>query len=78
MASTFDRFGAHDQSPIAVLSPASARARLAAGVFAPGSMAPKVESATEFVEATGRPATITTMGAVEAAIRGGAGTTIAP
>jgi carbamate kinase len=55
---------------------AEARERLARGVFAPGSMAPKVESATDFVEATGREAVIATLGHIEAALAGRAGTTI--
>jgi len=41
-----------------------------------GSMAPKVESAIQFVEATGRPAFITTLGAVAAALGGAAGTSV--
>ena len=44
------------------MNAAEARARLAAGIFAPGSMAPKVEIAVEFVEASGRAAVITTIG----------------
>jgi len=39
-------------------------------------MAPKVESAIQFVEATGRPAFITTLGAVAAALGGAAGTSV--
>ncbi len=57
---------------------AEARARLAAGIFAPGSMAPKVESAVEFVEASRRAAVITTVGSIDASLRGAAGTTIRP
>jgi carbamate kinase len=57
---------------------AQARARLAAGVFAAGSMAPKVESAVGYVEATGRPAVIAGLGGVAAALDGGGGTTIYP
>ncbi len=40
------------------LTVAQARALLAAGVLGAGSMAPKVESAVDFVSATGRPARI--------------------
>lgn len=40
------------------LTVAQARALLAAGVLGAGSMAPKVESAVDFVAATGRPALI--------------------
>ncbi|MFN8544672.1 MAG: carbamate kinase [Candidatus Binatia bacterium] len=67
----YDDFGGAAR-PIAVMSVAEARARCARGVFAAGSMAPKVESAVEFVAACGRPARITTVGAA------GAGTTIVP
>jgi carbamate kinase len=74
----FERFGQADQREIHAMSVAEARARLAAGVFAPGSMAPKVESAAEFAEAAGRPAVIAAIGALEPALRGAAGTTIRP
>jgi len=76
VAHAFDRFGARSQQPIARMSIDHARKRLAAGAFAPGSMAPKVESAIQFVAATHRTAVITTVGAVDAARRGEAGTTI--
>lgn len=78
VAAACDAFGAADQRPIARLSVAAARARLAAGAFAAGSMGPKVASAVDFVAATGRPAVITTLGAIAAALDGRAGTTIAP
>jgi carbamate kinase len=57
---------------------AEARDRLARGVFAPGSMAPKVESAAGFAEATGREVVIATLGAVEDALAGRAGTHVLP
>jgi carbamate kinase len=74
----FDRFGTPDQQAIHTMRIAEARDRLADGVFAPGSMAPKVESAVQFVEATGRPAVIATVGHVAAALAGTSGTTIRP
>jgi len=74
----FERFGRADQREMHTLSVGEARAHLAAGTFAPGSMAPKVESAVEFVEATRRPAVITTIGSLERALRGATGTTIRP
>jgi carbamate kinase len=77
VVSVFDQYGGAEARRIATMTALDARARLRAGVFGPGSMAPKVESATEFVEATGRPAVITTPGAIEAALGGNAGTTIA-
>jgi carbamate kinase len=55
-----------------------ARARLAEGAFAPGSMAPKIESAVQYAEATGRPAVIARLGSVTEALAGNAGTRIEP
>lgn len=72
----FDRFGRQEQSEIHAMTIRESRARLAAGAFARGSMAPKVESAVAFVEASGRSAVITSVGSVEAALSGAAGTTI--
>jgi carbamate kinase len=72
----FDDFGSPVPRPIARLSVPAARARLAAGVFAAGSMGPKVESATDFVEATGHPAVITGRDGIRTALAGEAGTTI--
>lgn len=78
VCSAYDRFGRADQREIHAMSVTQARARLADGIFAPGSMGPKVESAVQFVEATGRPAVITTLGSLHLALRGEAGTTIHP
>ena len=72
----FDAFGDHNQQAIHSMRLADARQRLAAGVFAPGSMVPKVESAMQFVESTGRPAIIATVGQLAAALAGTSGTTI--
>jgi carbamate kinase len=74
----FEDFARPGQRAIESMGVGQARAGLASGMFAPGSMAPKVESAVQYVEATGRPAVITALGAVAAALRGGAGTRIAP
>jgi carbamate kinase len=74
----FTRFGHVDQREIHTMTLVEARAHLAAGMFAPGSMAPKVESAVVFVEATRRPAVITTIGSLERALRGADGTTVRP
>lgn len=76
VAAACDDFGTAGQRAIARLSVAEARARLAAGAFPPGSMGPKIASAVEFVAATGRPALITTLGAVATALAGAAGTTV--
>ena len=56
------------------LSTKEAEALLAAGEFAPGSMAPKVASAAAFVSATGRRAVIASMGQLREALAGRAGT----
>jgi carbamate kinase len=72
----FDDFRGAAPRAIAVMRIAEARERLARGVFLAGSMAPKVESAIEFVEGTGRPAVIAGLEGVAAALRGVGGTTI--
>lgn len=51
-----------------------ARARLAAGEFPAGSMGPKVEAAARFLEEGGGRAFITSIGEIEAAVSGDAGT----
>jgi carbamate kinase len=58
------------------MSVSEARMRLGTGVFAPGSMAHKVESAVEYVEATGRQAVIAPLGVVQAALERQTGTII--
>jgi carbamate kinase len=58
------------------LSIEEARRLLAAGEFPPGSMAPKVEAAVEFVEGGGTAAVITSLDRVGEALAGRAGTII--
>jgi carbamate kinase len=58
VAGVQERHGAADAKLIGSLDLAAARARLGAGEFAAGSMGPKIESALEFVAATGRRAVI--------------------
>jgi carbamate kinase len=48
----------------------------AEGHFASGSMGPKVEAACRFVERTGRPAVITSLGRIAEAVDGRAGTVV--
>ncbi|HSD11003.1 MAG TPA: carbamate kinase [Candidatus Binatia bacterium] len=74
----FDAFGSAQPRPIGTMAVAEARRRLASGVFLPGSMAPKVESAAAFVEATGRAAIITTIAELGEACEGRAGTVVRP
>jgi carbamate kinase len=64
------------QRPLAHLRAADARAYLAAGQFAAGSMGPKVRAAVEFVEAGGRQAIITQLYRAVAALAGETGTII--
>ena len=73
----YEGYGRRQPRRIETIAPGAARALLAAGAFGPGSMAPKMESAVDFVERTGRRAVITAPGAIEAALRGAAGTTVA-
>jgi len=73
-----EHFGTPDETPIEELTTVQGHGRLARGEFAAGSMAPKVESAVRYTEATGRTAVITMPGRVAAALRGEAGTRIVP
>jgi len=66
-------WGTDTAAPIARATPAALR-RIA---FAPGSMAPKVEAACRFVEATGAVAAIGALDAADALLRGDAGTIVA-
>lgn len=52
------------------------RTHAAQGHFPAGSMGPKVEAALCFVEQTRRPATVTTIGQLAAALAGRAGTRV--
>jgi carbamate kinase len=74
----FDHFGGAAERAIRSMRAREARDPLAGGMFAPGSMAPKIESAVQFVEATNRPAVIAQLGSVSAALSGDAGTLIEP
>jgi carbamate kinase len=66
------------ERPLRRLSVAEARAHLAAGQFAAGSMGPKVESAAAFTEATANPAIITSPERLLDALVGTSGTTLHP
>jgi carbamate kinase len=73
------RFGTPEQEWVDRMTPKEARGYLAeGGHFARGSMAPKVEAAVAFVEATGGTALITNPQSVERALAGETGTRIAP
>jgi carbamate kinase len=73
------RFGTPEQEWVDRMTPEEARGYLAEGShFARGSMAPKIEAAVAFVEATGGTALITNPESVERALAGETGTRIAP
>ena len=69
-------FGTDAEERIAEMSVWRARELLDAGEFPPGSMGPKVEASADFAEATGRPAMITSVPALPAALKGEDGTII--
>jgi carbamate kinase len=71
-------YGRPDQVKLKTLTAAEARARQAEGQFPEGSMGPKIRSAVEFVEATGREVLITSAARLLDAVRGRAGTRIVP
>jgi len=66
------------ERPLRRLSVAEARAHLAAGQFAMGSMAPKVEAAAAFTAQSSNPAIITSAERLLDALVGTAGTTFHP
>lgn len=72
----FEHFQGPDRRLVPGLDLDDADALLATGTLGAGSMAPKVESALAFARACGRPAHIGPLGAIAAALRGEAGTTI--
>jgi carbamate kinase len=71
-------YGRPDQQAIRELSVGDARARIAEGHFARGSMLPKIEAMIEFVDATGRQGIITDPEHLASALEGEAGTHIVP
>ncbi len=69
-------FGRPGQRGIPEMDAARAQRYLDAGEFAPGSMAPKIRAAVEFIENGGKEVIITTPELIEAAAEGRAGTRI--
>jgi carbamate kinase len=69
-------FGTPDETPILEMSIARAEELLAEGEFPPGSMGPKIESCIAYARATGRPALITNVDALAAALSGKDGTRV--
>ncbi|WP_342676850.1 carbamate kinase [Methanofollis sp. UBA420] len=72
----YRRFGTAEEELIPVMDAAEAKRLLAAGEFAEGSMAPKVEAAVRFVRGGGQSAVIAHLDDAEKAVRGRAGTRI--
>jgi carbamate kinase len=71
-------FGTPRQNMLRRLEPAQAEHYLEEGHFPPGSMKPKVEAAVQFVRKTSRTAFITSTTAIEACVKGTAGTQFIP
>jgi carbamate kinase len=74
----FLNFGRPDQVPLETLGVAEARRHLQDGQFPAGSMGPKLETAAEFVEASGREVLITSVEKLKEALAGKAGTRVVP
>jgi carbamate kinase len=71
-------FGRTDRLPVEVLGAAEARRHLEDGQFPAGSMGPKMETAVEFVEETGKEVLITSVEKLKDALAGRAGTRVVP
>jgi carbamate kinase len=69
-------FGTPDETPILEMSIERAEELLAEGEFPPGSMGPKIESSIAYAQTTGRPALITNVEALAAALDGRDGTRV--
>ena len=71
-------FLSSSRCPLAHLTAADAEQHLARGEFLPGSMAPKIEAALEFLCGGGRRVIICLPEQLDAAVKGEAGTTVLP
>ena len=76
VAGVLDDPQAQSAIPLASLDLTSARSLIERGIAAPGSMAPKLESAIDFAAATGRSALICALDQLVAALAGEAGTRV--
>jgi carbamate kinase len=74
----YTNFGKPDQTPIDTMTVREAKQYLKEGHFAPGSMAPKIESVISFLEEGGELAIITSPENLALAFKGKAGTRITP
>jgi carbamate kinase len=66
------------QAPVGLVPASRARALLAEGHFAPGSMGPKIEACARFASRPGRRAIVCDPSGLVAALRGGGGTVVVP
>jgi carbamate kinase len=71
-------FGTPQARPLGETAVSVMRQYASDGHFASGSMGPKVEAICRYVEATGRPAVITSLANIVAAVRGESGTIVIP
>ena len=69
-------YGKPEQEYLRTISIKKAIKHLSEGHFPSGSMGPKIEAATEFLEKGGKRAVITSIKSIEAAVKGLAGTEI--
>ena len=76
VAQVMRNFGKRHAQPLPLLSLRQARRLLTQGQFPAGSMGPKIDAAMDFVAGTGRPAMITSVEALPAALAGESGTVI--
>lgn len=67
-------FGKPAEKDVKLMTVAQAKAWTAEGQFLPGSMLPKVEACTRFIEGGGKKAVIAKLGSAVEALNGGAGT----
>jgi carbamate kinase len=71
-----DGYGTDNERPLASITVSDGRARLQAGGFPAGSMAPKVEALCRFAESTGKTAVVTSIERAEQALQGSTGTRV--
>ncbi len=71
-------WGTPSARPLDAVDEPTLRAHAEAGEFAAGSMGPKVEAVLRFVTRTGRPAAVTSLDRISAALAGTAGTRVTP
>ena len=71
-------WGTPEARPLGRVPVSELRSLVDAGEFGVGSMGPKIEAVTRFVEAGGPRAVVTALSSIAAAVRGGVGTEVVP